>query len=339
MPQDLKYKLNTSDSNTASPDASLQSDGWQEDQILGSKDQNVYIMQGSNWAGDFKTLSTIASSTLDLSSSGDCDVFDFISLTNVSGCTVNFDLTTIGTGKFAVGQIITLYNNSEAISYYTVNSLDPQPISPKEMVQIMIKSAGEVLNLTDLADTTYPGKVDLRLNSLAQRGWLNIGNSSVTKTIGSPASTATFKSDTYEALYSALWKSFPDTVFGVLPGGRGLTAAADFAANKYIDISSLSDRVLAFDGLSPAGTIYGVPEVTLSLAQSPVHNHEQNPHEHYAIDVYTTGGTGALASGGVGQIQATLETNSVAAVNQPSGGGLPHENRQPTFVPYIFLKL
>lgn len=345
MPQLSKYPFNTSDSNSGAPDPSVQSGGFADEQVLTSIEQNVFIAQGSNWAGDFKTLATINDSTLDIGSSSALNVYDFITLTSAVGCVVNFDLSSLGTGRFSIGQVITIYNNSPVNSSYTVNgSDDPNNlIHPQEVVRFLIYNSTTVLNLTELNDTTPIGSLEIRLSSSPRRGWLILNGTSV-KTIGSSASTAAYNNDKYESLFSTLWNSFGNLTFPV-SGGRGVSASDDFQDNKTIDLSSLNDRVLAFDSSSnPVGTKYGIPIVSLTEAELPVINlndkmtDEGHTHE---VPLRERGdGSGNDAANFSGGDERNVETSSkeTGITFSNIGGGESHENRQPTFVPFIFIK-
>lgn len=346
MAQSSKYPFNKSDANTGEPSASLRENGWTEDQVLGSLPLNVFMAQGSNWSADFKTISTISSSTLDIAASTECEPFDFIMLTNPSGCVVNFDLTTIGTGKFSIGQIITIYNSSSVNSSYQVNGNAPEEddlIHPNELVKIMILNNTTVLNLSSSKDTTPVGKIEYRLTYENRRGWLNINNDSDQKTIGASSSPAGFNSDKFQALFVSLWNSASDSIYPVTPGGRGASAEADFADNKIIDISIISNCVFSMDGSSiSARDRYGASSITLTEAQLP--EIDMNSKLHDDGHQHETGGTdSSLSGGGVDNLSPGGSGNNTASSTtgitiDSFGQGQPVDVRQLTFVPFAYIK-
>lgn len=72
----------------------------------------------------------------------------------------------------------------------------------------------------------------------AKTGWVRMNG----RTIGSALSSATERAnDDTQALYEYLYGAFPDAIAPV-SGGRGASAAADFAANKPITVPSMQGR-------------------------------------------------------------------------------------------------
>jgi hypothetical protein len=112
------------------------------------------------------------------------------------------------------------------------------------------------------------------------------------RTIGSAASSATERANADTAdLFTYLWNGLSNTAAAV-SGGRGLTAAADFAANKRLTLPDWrAATVVGFDdmgntaasllGSAPvvlgstilAGSILGANTHTLLTAEAPSHTH------------------------------------------------------------------
>ena len=95
------------------------------------------------------------------------------------------------------------------------------------------------------------------------------------RTIGGAASGATERANAdTQPLYEYLWNTYPDEFCPVV-GGRGVSAAADFAANKAIatpDMRGYGARGLDDMGNDPAGRITnGAPTVAASSGGSEKH--------------------------------------------------------------------
>lgn len=85
-------------------------------------------------------------------------------------------------------------------------------------------------------------------------GWVRANN----RTIGSATSGATERANAdTQPLFEYLWNNFDDTICPVVEG-RGVSAAADFAANKQITLLDMRGRgPIGLDGMgnAPAGVI------------------------------------------------------------------------------------
>lgn len=144
-------------------------------------------------------------------------------------------------------------------------------------------------------------------------GWVRAN----ARTIGSAASSATERANAdTEDLYAFLWDNFSDSLCPV-SGGRGASAAADFAANKPIATLDMRGRAawgLDTMGNSAASTLplvttagfgAGAASFTLSTSQLPSHTHgpgtlggttSSNGAHTHTVDV--GGNTESLSSGG-----------------------------------------
>jgi microcystin-dependent protein len=87
------------------------------------------------------------------------------------------------------------------------------------------------------------GTVQVYIGSSAPSGWLLLNGDS----IGSAASGADQASDDYEALFVLLWDSIADPQAPV-SGGRGVSAPADWAANKTLTMPDARGRTLIGTG-------------------------------------------------------------------------------------------
>lgn len=195
------------------------------------------------------------------------------------------------------------------------------------------------------------------------------------KTIGSGASAATERAndDTVD-LFTLIWNSMSNTVAPV-SGGRGVSATADFLANKTITLPDARGRVIVgadnmggsaasrmttagsgVDGVT-LGASGGAQTHTLTTAQLASHTHIQNSHTHTVNDpghIHTLtansngAGPGTFISGNATNVTTNYNTNSSAtgvsinaatATNQTAGSDNAHNNTQPSLVLNKIIKL
>lgn len=189
-------------------------------------------------------------------------------------------------------------------------------------------------------------------------GWVRANG----RTMGSAASGATERANAdTAALFSYLWSNFPNTICPVSTG-RGANAAADFAANKTIQLldwrgyvpGGLDDMgntaagrwanvpVVSGDTIT-AGSVLGESTHTLTVSEIPSHNHTLTDpgHVHTEVrptQVYTVGN-----SPGAGFAEQDSTTNTGSATTgitlAATGGGGAHNTVQKTVLGTFYLKL
>ena len=165
------------------------------------------------------------------------------------------------------------------------------------------------------------------VGSAAPTGWLILNGD----TLGSAASTATQKSDDYQTLYELLWNSMADAEAPV-DGGRGLTATADFTANKKLTMPDARGRVIAGKEVSQSlltVAISGLDSSTLGKTGG-----DQRAQDH----THTVGGTSTSVND-VDQDNSNspehfmrIPTNAVTGNPNGSKHGGDSANVQPTIV-------
>jgi hypothetical protein len=126
------------------------------------------------------------------------------------------------------------------------------------------------------------GDAKLTFKATADSGWVMMDDG----TIGSAGSGATTRANAdTESLYSLLWTNISNT-YPAVSGGRGASAAADFAANKTLALSKVLGRSLLVGGAGSGltsralGETGGAETVTLDTTMIPSHNHTQDAHNH-----------------------------------------------------------
>lgn len=119
------------------------------------------------------------------------------------------------------------------------------------------------------------GDLKMTMKAVADAGWLFCHGG----TIGNAASAATARANAdTEPLFTLLWATLPDSIAPV-SGGRGGSAAADFAAGKRITLPDLRGRALVGAGAGPGltaralGATFGTETHTLTITELPEHNH------------------------------------------------------------------
>jgi microcystin-dependent protein len=182
------------------------------------------------------------------------------------------------------------------------------------------------------------GTVMATILTTSPLGWLMLNGD----TVGSATSGATRASATHQNIFLALWASFTNTDAPV-SGGRGASAAADWAANKTITLPDMRGRSIigtgAGSGLTARthGEKLGAETHTLTESQIPLHGH---PFMHATGGPHTSGG---LLTGN------TSPNNHVAFTGTPTttdgqqiggtGGDTAHNNMQPSMALNWLIKI
>lgn len=202
-------------------------------------------------------------------------------------------------------------------------------------------------------------------------GWVRSNG----RTIGSATSGATERANAdCEDLFLLLWAQ--DSTLSV-SGGRGGTAAGDWAANKTIALPDLRGRALVgldamgntaasiLAGIETLGETIGAETVTLTSAQIPAHLHAAGtllmPNHGHAARYNSSAGSGSDGVGGImldlggdsnyaastdaspsataGKAIAGSGTASVTGSTANTGDGGSHSNVQPSKGVTIIIKL
>jgi len=177
-----------------------------------------------------------------------------------------------------------------------------------------INQAIDAVNAFSLA---FPTGVEIDYAIDAQiPGWVRKNGGS----IGSATSGATERAnaDTIN-LYTLLWDNYADAQAPV-SSGRGVSAAADFSANKTLTLPDARGRVsipLGSNSVSVLGNQLGEPEHTLSVEELPAHEHTY----------VSNGSSNGVAGGNDFQALVSGSTNTGSA-----GSGAAFNQYQPSIV-------
>jgi len=174
------------------------------------------------------------------------------------------------------------------------------------------------------------GDAKLTIQDSPESGWVIMDDG----TIGSAASGATTRANAdCQALFELMWAKFSNT-WAAVSGGRGGTAAADWAANKTIALPKVLGRALAVAGAGGGltaralGEALGAETHQLTEAQMPGHTHPP-----------LSPSTSFIGGGGSVPFSTTGAGVTVSATTGSAGGGEAHNNMQPTAFVNIMIKL
>lgn len=214
-------------------------------------------------------------------------------------------------GTAIMGEMIT--------SQLGVDALDDGDLAGK--VALFMAAIVAAVQAAGVGPTT--GDFKPTFKTAADTGWVMM----LDRTIGNAASGATERAnaDTL-ALFTLLWNNLSNGVAPTFtsagaPVARGGSAAADFGANRRIQVGTAAGRALAFAGSGAAltprtfGAVFGEETHTLTESEIP---------PNFFKDYVSTG----TPQGGSGTSQI-----------ENIGGGDPHNNMQPSTFVNVMIKL
>jgi microcystin-dependent protein len=209
--------------------------------------------------------------------------------------------------------------------------------------------SGGVLSNAAAAATT--GDVKYTIKTVADAGWIMMDDG----TIGNASSSASTRANAdTEALFTLLWNNTTQTNCPV-SGGRGASAAADFAApaNKTIRLPQVRSRALGIAGAGAGLTSRALAQSvgsethTQTVAEMPNHAHTSPAHFHtspvhsHTTDNIRIGGANAnilfdgphsIESGGIAAgVEVTIDPTAVT-INATGGGAAMNIMNPMTFL-------
>lgn len=222
---------------------------------------------------------------------------------------------------------------------YTDNELAAQTLDEHADVNVASATEGQVLTKVGSnwvgqtpGSLSFPtGVIFPYVGTTAPSGWVLLNDG----TIGSASSGATTRANAdTETLYTLLWNSMTNTEAPVT-GGRGASAAADFAANKPIRLPLARGRAMgvagAGNGLTSRANGAFVGAETHELSAS-----ENGPHDHIQTVWGVAGGSFKGAERTVNNVNIGTQSGHRTL---SSGAGEPHNNMQPTIFFNAIIKL
>lgn len=182
------------------------------------------------------------------------------------------------------------------------------------------------------------------------------------RSVGTATSGATERANSdCQELYEYLWAADPNLA---VAGGRGVSANADWSANKPIDLPDFRGRTIVglddmgnipaniITGLTDLGEKVGAEKHTLVTAEIPVHKHNitVNNSANQPIVIATQGGgsfNGAFpyalvradGTAGTTTTAADLPNHNHTATAADTGGGSAHNNVQPSLAVTVYIRL
>ena len=174
------------------------------------------------------------------------------------------------------------------------------------------------------------GDVKMTIKTVPDTGWVMMNDG----TIGSASSGATTRANAdCQNLFELLWNNISNSYCAV-SSGRGATAAADWAANKTIQLPLALGRALAVSGAGAGLTSYALGQTTgenthtLTATEMPSHSHSYSAPVSAGHDLAPWACPGGFAG-----------TTGSGSNTGGAGSGGAHNNMQPTSFLNVMIKL
>jgi len=263
----------------------------------------------------------------------------------------------------SAGRIPQLFCADGSIKIRLTNSAGVQQLVADNLLVVGPSGGGGGGGSVDPTTVLSTGDFKLVYNTGVLSGFVRCNG----RTIGSATSGATERANAdTSALFSFLWNADANLA---VSGGRGVSSAADFAANKTLTLPDCSGRVLAglddmgagarsrltSSGFGPNSTTLGatggLETNTLTASQIPSitsANVSQNitmspPSAAFALasgvfNLNSTAGGSPFFQGPLATANSITTANSIS-VTSTNTGGAAHPNVQPTILTTIYIKL
>jgi len=298
------------------------------DQFFSSSGNLQVLRDNSNRliaaAGAAKTISSGAITVAPVN--GECTYS-----VETEGGAASDDLDTITNSGGSAGDIVTLYAVNTA-HVVTVRSdvgniyLGGASIFLHTSEQLVLRynGSGWYPIAIPMVNSVPVGTMRMSWAASAEAGWLLM----VEGTIGDASSAATIRANAdCQNLFLFLWNNLSDS-YAPVTGGRGATAAADWAAHKKIAFPTIPGRVPLVAGSGTGltartkGDKGGAETHQLTAAEMPSHTHNSQ------------GPSGAVANTG-----SAVQAGITWLATSSAGSDTAHNNMQPWFGINFFIKL
>lgn len=183
------------------------------------------------------------------------------------------------------------------------------------------------------------GDIKATIKTTADAGWVMCNDG----TIGSASSGATTRANAdTSALYTLLWNNVSNT-YAPVTGGRGASAAADFAANKPIALTKMLGRALAAAGAGSGLTSRALGETqgleTVTLTSGTQASMSVSGSATITNPISPSIGTGSAGVGYAAGSDWYRQAPTISISGTASGSGGAHQNMQPTSFVNFMIKL
>lgn len=222
---------------------------------------------------------------------------------------------------------------SAAVANFIANALSINVLDDGNIATLITNLTNAITQVAN-SGAWSTGDVKLTMKVAADAGWVLCNDGS----IGNAASGATTRAnaDTL-ALFTLLWTNVSNT-WAPVSGGRGGSAAADFAANKRLTMSATLGRALAIAGAGAGltarqmGQALGEETHLLLSSESGV-----PAHTHGLANVVGAGSAEPLNIGAGADAQLNSPGNTAA--NVAANAAAAHNIMQPTTFLNAMIKL
>jgi hypothetical protein len=214
----------------------------------------------------------------------------------------------------AAGRIPMFYLADGQIKVRLQDSMGVVKFSQDNLMVVGPSSGGGGGGSVDPTTVMQTGDLKFRYDNAVITGFVRLNG----LTIGSASSGATEAASAQcNALFLYLWATDPTLV--VTPGGRGASAAADWAANKQIALPDGRSKLIgALDAMgntnlgywtnvafskgnaTTLGSLGGLTNTTLTLSAGNLPAHQHNVYLHDPQHLHTWAGSIVTSAGGAG---------------------------------------
>ena len=242
-----------------------------------------------------------------------------------------------------------------ALAQFMVNQLGQDVLDNGDLTAFINQLTAAIQTAALQPATT--GDAKLTLKNVADSGWLLMNDG----TIGNASSGAGYANVAANALFVLIWNNVTSTYAPLYssagaPTTRGVSAAADWAANCRLSLTLQLGRALCIAGAGTGltarllGQTLGEETHLLTVPEMPSHSHTPtttvtDPTHQHTYGTSASGGGGFASGSGNGSVintgvTATAATGiTVSVSNANTGGGGSHNNMQPSAFWSIMIKL
>jgi len=260
----------------------------------------------------------------------------------------------------SAGRLPQFFLADGSIKLRLTNASGVTVLSADNLLVIGPSSGGGGGSQVDPTTVAQTGDIKPRYGIGNHVGWVRANG----RTIGSASSGATERANAdTQPLFEYLWTTDPSLA---VTGGRGVSANADWTANKAIALPDWRGRTIAalddlgntaagrltaaYFGTSATvlGAAGGTQSHTLLITEIPGHTHTGTTsiagnHSHSVDTARSNSGVSGGGGQGIAQNQTADTTvngaHSHTFTTDSTGGGLAHPNIQPTMLATIYMKL